>query len=401
MRLNIVSTLNQVAIETPSEQEIAQNHKLSHPYYGLRDGKGWLTRFPKEGLILSREWIETFLQCGGKLDSNGVWGASPYYSCELNPVKAAEFFLAAHCQRWDNVECGWAKYFQVNDDCSFADFRRLCKGASVKERLNSFGIETNLSLFSLARKSEEWVNTQIANHFQFTEKFRNWGEYELEIKSTNPNWIKFQRDNEKYMYRRDLKYHTPKPLLKVVSLRMLKECALGTWGKYKSYQAQSVRTSVGYIYFTETHLVVNNLNNESYAYYPRWKQGFHSTKIRQIGRYSVAVICGTAFGWVTSHGFRSHIEGYSIKEVIEKIAERIAYSDKKEEALKGVLSFRLFRELTNSCLAGTRSFLSEHAPFLYNLLQPFYNWDDVLESDIADIIFELTPEFMESIKFRF
>lgn len=44
-RLNIVKTLNQLEEETFTSKEV---ENLNHPYYGLKDERGSLTRFPEE-----------------------------------------------------------------------------------------------------------------------------------------------------------------------------------------------------------------------------------------------------------------------------------------------------------------------------------------------------------------
>jgi hypothetical protein len=124
-------------------------------------------------------------------------------------------------------------------------------------------------------------------------------------------------------------------------------------------------------------------------------------RVRQVGVYSVCKIEKVFFVWVTAQGFASHIEGYNLKDIFAKLAKKLLKEEEIEEALKGNLNFKTFHKLTHSCLSGTRNFLYSQARHLYNLLAPFGSWEDVLKSDVGTIKFQLTPEFMESIKFRF
>lgn len=84
MKLN--KALEEMAIEMSIvESIIAQDAQLgrklkiiNHPYYGLKDSMGELTRYPDRNLKLSREWAEEWILLGGSLDSTDVWGISPY-----------------------------------------------------------------------------------------------------------------------------------------------------------------------------------------------------------------------------------------------------------------------------------------------------------------------------------
>ena len=71
MKLNIVKVMEQVQAEKFTNKEL-------HPYYGLADSRGWLTRYPKEGLRISAEDMAVFIKNGGSLDSEGVYGVNPY-----------------------------------------------------------------------------------------------------------------------------------------------------------------------------------------------------------------------------------------------------------------------------------------------------------------------------------
>ncbi len=56
---------------------IQKGEKGQHPYYGIRDSRGWLTRYRPEYCKIDRSWVESFVAHGGQFDSCGVWGINP------------------------------------------------------------------------------------------------------------------------------------------------------------------------------------------------------------------------------------------------------------------------------------------------------------------------------------
>jgi hypothetical protein len=204
-KLNLVNAINQLQEErVPAVAE--------HIYYGLKDSRGWLTRYPEvdtegygSGFAISRADMIEFLAAGGRLDRMGTWGVNPYRGFEgLSPSKAAEFLLAAHCQRWDNVPVAYGTEFEVSESCTFYHYLKLQKGAEVKHELSCYGIESNASLFTLASKPRSWVDRKIASNFVFNHLFMNWSndlviQGELrKISGGNAAFTKYVKDRNKY-----------------------------------------------------------------------------------------------------------------------------------------------------------------------------------------------------------
>lgn len=69
-KVNLTKALSAV------REEMVQVADL-HPYAGIVDGRGPLTRYHSSTCQAPAWWIEEFVAAGGGLDSNGVWGLSP------------------------------------------------------------------------------------------------------------------------------------------------------------------------------------------------------------------------------------------------------------------------------------------------------------------------------------
>ena len=71
---------------------------LDHPFFGLADEKGSLTRYPipKKGErpLLPREWVEEFVALGGGFDFNGVYGLNPNGHWSMAPSVSPERVVA-------------------------------------------------------------------------------------------------------------------------------------------------------------------------------------------------------------------------------------------------------------------------------------------------------------------
>lgn len=383
-----------------------------HPYYGLADKNGCLTRYPKEGLKISASDMAVFVNNGGSLDSCGVYGVSPYEGFEgLSPLKAAEFQRAAWGQRWDNVPTYHANLITVNDDCSFSDYLMLHCGAGMLAKLNEYGIKTNASLFTLARKvpcyahpsESKWLHRKIAANFSFKNKAHmdwasNWrNELHKFASHGNRSFQKLVKDDKKYEESKK-KYRWFREENYLKNDKLIAYCLNkpGYPGEYTTIKGVYRRFKIYYTSFGRMAVGRKFLHCKSEGV-------VYSGRIKKFGQFSAAKVNKKYFIWVTQEGFETHIEDYFFKKGLQKLQEKLSKSEEKNNILeRGIISFRSFRQMTSSCLEGTKSWLWDNGYYhFYNLLSEFDTWSEVFATDVADIKFEMTPEFMESIKFRF
>jgi hypothetical protein len=405
MKLNIIKEIEKVNAETIT-------YKETHPYFGLKDERGWLTRYPREELVITREDMVVFLNAGGKLDSQGTWGVNPYEGFQgLSPEKAAEFQQAAHHQRWDNVPTRYNNLITVSDTCNFSDYLLLHCGAEMLHELNRHGIETNASLFTLARKvkchqhasESKWLHRKIAANFDFNNSAdMEWAKYSVEILHHlapygNKYFIKRVSDYKKFKRRQELNCHS-EGSINIVSDKLSKWCL-------KNIQWRDYYKSLSGIYwdFKSHHTSIGKVCLGRKFFHCNYGGQIFSARVKTIGKFSAVLLLNRYFVWVTSEGFGSHVESISLKGGVRILQLKLSKREERKDILeRGIVSFRTFRKMTSSCLEGTKSWLLDKKYFhFWNLLYDFNTWEEVFTSEIADIKFQMTPEFMESIKFRF
>lgn len=165
-----------VAKREAENQGLLPEPHSHHPWANLRDSRGYLSRYKPTSQVeiktiplINREWIAAFIAAGGKLDSMGVWGISPY-AVHLEKYEAtfvARILLAAHQQRWDNCD----HLFQmegvtINPDISYRELRVLRLGYARNQQLAEYRVQHSYSLMRLGWMSEEKFYTFLYTNAQ-------------------------------------------------------------------------------------------------------------------------------------------------------------------------------------------------------------------------------------------
>jgi len=415
--MNLVKALNQVQEESFTSKEL-------HPYYGIRDSRGWLTRYPERDedlnlFIYSPEWMREFISLGGTLDSNGVWGLNPYgehtykegktayVHCGLTPQQAASFLSQSYDCRWDNLGLMPRGAYEVHSDCDYTTFKVLQRGQERKLCWKQRGLDlSDYSLLSLGWKKENWFWKKFAREFTFANEEMK--EFVLEGMFYFDNLVlatKNVASKDMFKFIEDWERHTSKPQIEEEgSSRPTPNTIFGVmvllklpyYSNKTKYKLWLEHTSVGYVCITDKHI---HLTDSKKRYRSGENKMLKSYRIRTVGAYKVCKIGNIVFVW--EGDFSSHVEANTVRNGIETLVRKKTKSEEKKRAMKGFLTFRTWKEFTSSCLAGTKSFLQDEAPFLERLLKEFNSWEEVLDSDIADLEFQLTPSFMEGVLHRF
>lgn len=138
-KVNIEKALSAV------QEEMVQVNDL-HPYAGVSDGRGPLTRYHSSVCQAPAWWIQDFIAAGGGLDSQGVWGLSPgparkhYNDPEyrvwdhLDATTVANLGLShPGTPRWDYVINDLAELarfgFRVDSGITYKDLQVLLRGS--------------------------------------------------------------------------------------------------------------------------------------------------------------------------------------------------------------------------------------------------------------------------------
>lgn len=406
---------------------------FAHPWYGLKDNKGWLTRYPNTvdnygNKLISREWIEEFLLLGGSIDGCAVWGIDPNASwVEVqSPAAIVNLLNLEHNHRWDNISTAVRYVSQagliISDDINWASWKALALGQQRQHTCSLAGITTNLTVMQLGwMKNSKWefFVAQNATKFPAKSKYNNIeisygylfgvslkGMEELydsdkeehylsgfdDSQVTNPVWLKAKRDYLKYQQRRTIYrqvaysthvLHSEKVFAKIAKTHYL-DLRIANHAKFRrmynkinrSITTAGIILHSGNLVYLQTETSVRN----------------KFLKVRKVGLYNVAsatyaVQKGSfdveykkvVFAWTDS--FQNHAEGSSVKEAITKLEGR--------SRIKGlIMSLNDIRNNANFCFAGTKQFLANRMRHVYELVKGFSSWNEVPE-EIVNIQWEL------------
>lgn len=169
-KLNIVKAIN-------SLKEESLTPKMLHPLYGLKDSKGWLTRYPVEGFFLDTSVIREYLSGGGHFDSCGVWGLSPYeYESQqilfsiFSPYKLGELvkngeridFLIDFIYTLKRVQTKYKVF--LNPDISPEDFKIFKRGIG---RIKFFNPKSHPPVMTIGYWSKQRFFHEVLKRWDF------------------------------------------------------------------------------------------------------------------------------------------------------------------------------------------------------------------------------------------
>lgn len=392
---------------------------MKHPYYGLRDSQGWLTRYPMDQVVWSRSEIKSYLSGGASFDSCSVWGC--------DPTKEAPVEWSGKLHILGRLIVAYGRYdwlplypgtFPI-EDIDLTSYFCLCKGQVVKEYLESWGVVVNNSLFTLSKVSKTWLCKKIQKHCT-----REGVIYHLSCKSKRSyffdhysyaiNRLDKSLNNKHFAYLLlcEYKYRARKVIMK--------RCGLKYNGDYRTVKtSRLVKVSTKYLSTDHTNRSLKIHYRSTFLYNStsvgglyvdgnniyRYDENNTFIKAHRVGGLYVARVDNMLFIWNPELGFRDHVESSvfnGIKVAIKRYQSiRQASKTKSRITEIGVVTLREFKELTGSCFAGTMSFLNIHMPHIARLLEDFHGWHDALSSEVADVEWHLTEEAMDKIRHRF
>lgn len=374
--------------------------KSLHPLYGMRDGKGYLTRYPitnpftedvSEESFLPKEWIESFISCGGTFDVNSVYGPSPYTKSYTSWVAR---FPASQIASWQKE--AWRidflpdtrpveKYFTISEDCDVKTLYKLSKGAEVREDFERWGIpcegrnswwfvrqwfrfSSDGAPLSQNPLYFEWLTAQATKVFPKWRDYYKFGEI-----GSNPVSKKLSVDYAKYCVRIDSARDVSRCRKMAVSRVVTTSTAYTVKGaEYlcKKGYCTAWRTSEGLVKVVLLHSgeeVIFTDNNVRVT-------------PRNIAGVKVAKVSKTAFAWEKK--FSDHAEGLSIKAAVDTLLGRVGINTLS-------VSFSMVRKAKGYCLPGTKQWLQGRFSHLYNLLAPYKTWEEV-PSELMNTVWEFS-----------
>lgn len=364
------------SLETAKEIKEISNR---HPYWGLYDSRGWLSRYPHSEanpLGMSREVIKTLVKEGMELDSMGHYGLSPYTKeYEGINLDALREGIREYITLFD--EGKWNYSFMVPALGADAPTREQLElayefGLSIKpvtDRYNWLGhdvidhaLKQGVNPFSLTRKE---VLT-----FLFKEGLIH-SIYPFSVGRGIKGALITHKGWYVNLYQRDVDHLN----LDLEEIRIKTEERFHT-KKFDRYPIRvEDRTSIG-------EVIISPLETRAMI-----KSTREVVKAKEIGEFKALNLKGVYFMWKGSEGFFYHVEGGSLRECLSKLEAR-------EPLTYDSLSLEKIRIKSNFCWAGVKSFLNERLPLFYEIVRDFTSWDEVPES-VMGLRMAVTPEIFE------
>ena len=415
---------------------------MTHPYYGLRDSQGWLTRYPADQVVWSRGQVKSYLSGGASFDSCEVWGCDPTSEAPSNWVGKLHILsrLIKAYGRWDWLPIyRGEEAFPLHESIDLTSYFRLCVGYDLKLTLEYFGVQVNNSLFTLAKADEKWIARKIQKHSSFesivnalkNDSYRFYFKNEPITLDGMLNVTDSKNDNSAFAYARKcrfayrLKNLLRKPMRHVGYTKEIQSKRLANINyksSTRSLYASHRNKRLGVFYATNLksyYTSVGSVNCDGRNVYVSKDEGGHcyingqvKYTAKTVNDLNVLKIKNVWFVWNPMFGFEDHVESNdSLQVALTTYRIKRTSNQEKEEILRsGVITLRQFRLLTGSCFPGTLNFLRDNMPHIARLLEPFqdsdrngygYQWRNVLASDLADVEWHLSEEAIDKIRHRF
>ena len=431
MALSAIKELKQIASMNESFTDAFDQHPLaSHPLFGLKDEKGWLTRYPHTSetpIQMSAYVANLAIQNGVNFDSNGCWGLSPYYDSleDYSYENLVDIFqLCAnalhHPGEWYKLAV-LEEYLQAdrsgwNPD-NFEDIiylknlerellEQFPKGTTLQDLNISFWDLTrefvinycyNAGVVTVRQVDNEGFHDSIGNYWVFDKADAGYDSYSHEVHrywDENPLTEYALKCLRKYQARQEWESSewSRKPQYDYKG-RILTN---GTWKQLKWWggKLHVVRCNEAP---NQQYVECTHFANYRGKYYVQSKEDnlYYPLSHKAYGPYS---LIQTKIGHrqatvkvVYKNG--EHMSSYtsSFREIIEKIETKV-------RRRTGVLCFNDIRNdvagTYGFCLQGTKAWAEVNMPHLYNLLEDYRTWGQVPE-DLMKVQFHLhSPQEM-------
>lgn len=409
-KLNIVTVLNQIVEETPNRAEM-------HPYYGLRDARGWMTRYVtaeeiKEDCLytslISAEWIQNYikeckkLQIQPSFDAMGCYGPSPYFEWLENhsPKLIAKLVAVAHENRFDNVpHLGYMAEdgVVINPEITLEDLRILLSGYE-KFRLLGFWRHP---IMTLGRKSWYWVGQELAKHH-----IQDLAKHHEEVMSHLH--ILYYGDEEDFLihnlgYRSEINKHpnivnalfTKPQKRKRIKAMMNKRRSKNFYRrkKYSSIYFQLLakyrsKADVMRVYRKSSNVecitvsygeILYNQDTQTPILFLDYKEGMEVLRTKKYAGLNTVSLPKRYL--VYRDCFLEHVEADKLRDAVNRFNSRYRVKG-NTMSLRDVVNARHF------CFRGTLRFLKDKMPHVARLIEPYAAWNQV-PAEIMDIQWSL------------
>lgn len=396
--------------EAKSREDLSINTSEYGMYSKIFDRKGSsVDRYLDRGMELpSVDWTKEFVQVGGRFDSCGAWGITPQQGITLEKEGIPADFAGKMLNLLGRADYDFCYLAEVYNEgivpqkrseyhaCVTGIHRQSLaqKAKATPKSTMRLGwmkySEFSTYIFKTASKIGECTNYHSFNgiHLYYEDEDGNEYDFSKNIDFLkNPifaNWVAKRPSKNEKDRRRDAKKTIPTIWLKNVPPHLM-AVAMRKRDYFVPSHLCNIVTSVGRVFDTgDGRTLIQCL---PYSGDRTAKRIF----VRQIKKYlSVAKIANKYFVWNPENGFQNHIENASLREAVRLWENRSRRGEPRPLCLNEVRNDR--SGTAGFCLTGTKAFLQDRMPFLYNLIRKYSSWSEVpdeIMSTVWDIDFKV------------
>lgn len=428
-KLNVTAAYAAYQEELKLSNEMLKKEVLmQHPYYGISDSRGYLTRYPVESqdeekgaLKISAEWLRAFTQAGGQCDSNswgGHYGVCPYrntWAEKLDPVQFGRYVSLSgradgcfgqtyweleneqhRINRWDYRDdvSYFLSNFVISETCDKRTLARAWRGALIRRIFADNNIShASKSLLTLGHWSQSKVDQIILSQAAPTESvvLRDWAmetgfESYKGTMQDNPALLRLVECGIKYRKRCNYNDYQNRQYLESKKREVQSASAYLLIRKFEGENRLSNSwlrlpeqqfTSIGRIreYADGTLSICSNSDDrgdESKFAEIKYRTQFGYRHFSAVNRRGNTVY----FVWAIEEGFGFHVESIvSLADAMDKLKHR-----KGRKPSDGISLNNVRNDMSGTagyCFAGTKQFLQVRMPFLYHLVKKYQEWEEV------------------------
>lgn len=341
-------------------------------------------RYLKRGMELpSPKWTKEFIQAGGSFDSCGSWGVSPEEGIKIEVLGVPAEFAGKMLKLLGRADYDYSHLVEVYNEGIVPQKRaefHACVAGIHRQALAQKAKTEPKSTMRLGWMSEDKFVRHICLTSSRVGDATNWwyfngvtpSEDYLGMNPVFEGWDAKRPSKEDMDVRRSHKnplrsvgwLEKVPPRLMAVALRQRKEYI------DRDKLPTSSNTSVGCIIDCGDGETL--IHGGGYYYQDTYKK-VSGRKIHVD--LSVAKIMGVWFVWNPANGFSNHIENASLKEAVSMWDNRSRRGEPRPICLNDVRNDRT--GTAGFCLTGTKSFLQDRMPFVYNLVRIYSIWSEI------------------------
>lgn len=355
----------------------------------------------REGVSLpSTEWTRDFVEAGGSFDSCGSWGITPYRAIELEflgiPAEFAGRMLALLGRA--DYDFSWTK--EVFEE-----------GINPQKRAEFHACVNGINRQKLAQKAKAGKRSVMRLGWMKNEEFSR---YIIKTSKVVGSFTDYWTFNGISIRDEDGKLLVTENFLKnPIFANWFSKRPTGEVMKDRRFAKEPIRPT-GWLEKVPPHLMAVAMRQNKQYYDRRTK---YSTTVGEIvdcgdggtlvscDRYdhrnksakkvigrkikvdlSVAQIKGMWFVWNPTVGFQNHMENISLKEAVRLWENRSHKGEPRPLCLNEVRNDR--SGTAGFCLAGTKAFLQNRMPFVYNLIRKYSSWSEI-PNDIMSTVWDI------------